>query len=75
MVYFAPAALLASLFAVHVKAQDSDDIGPAAFLWPPERPWAAAQDNIPPCGSSAGVTNRTNFPLSNRSLPLAPGVA
>lgn len=47
-----------------VKAQDNFDIGPAAFLWPADRPWSAAEDNTPPCGSAAGIGNRTTFPLS-----------
>ena len=42
----------------------SKDMGPAAFLWPPDRPWGAAYDNNAPCGSSTGTVNRTNFPLS-----------
>jgi hypothetical protein len=38
-------------------------MGPVAFLWPADREWSAAADNTAPCGSSVGVTNRTNFPL------------
>ncbi|KAJ5322833.1 hypothetical protein N7452_011122 [Penicillium brevicompactum] len=45
-------------------------MGPAAFLWPPDRAWGAAQDNTAPCGSSAGVTNRTEFPLTNGEVSL-----
>lgn len=41
-------------------------MGPAAFLWPPDRLWGAAYDNNAPCGSSTGAVNRTNFPLSKR---------
>jgi hypothetical protein len=53
------------LFFVHAaETPMATDMGPAAFLWPPDRVWGAAQDNTPPCGSSAGVTNRTEFPLS-----------
>lgn len=55
---------LASLYAPYVNAVEATDMGPAAFLWPPDRAWGAAQDNTAPCGSSAGVTNRTEFPLS-----------
>jgi len=46
--------------------QDDDDpsMGPAAFMWPSDRPWSADVDNIAPCGSSAGAGNRTNYPLS-----------
>ncbi|AEO62968.1 uncharacterized protein THITE_2107797 [Thermothielavioides terrestris NRRL 8126] len=42
----------------------SDDMGPAAIMWPPDRAWSQQADNTPPCGSVAGVTNRTAFPLS-----------
>jgi len=67
--YFASVVLaLASTFAALAGAQESSDMGPAAILWPPDRPWAAAQDNIPPCGSSAGVGNRTEFPLGMNPL-------
>lgn len=53
---------LVTLYASQVRG--ATDMGPAAFLWPPDRAWGAAQDNTAPCGSSAGVTNRTEFPLS-----------
>ena len=39
------------------------EMGPVAFMWPPDREWGAAQDNRAPCGSSQGVVNRTEFPL------------
>lgn len=39
-----------------------DDMGPAAFMWPADRVWAAHADNTAPCGSVARPTNRTNFP-------------
>lgn len=45
-------------------AQLDSDMGPAAFLWPADRAYSAVNDNTPPCGSAAGVTNRTNFPMS-----------
>ncbi|KHN95662.1 uncharacterized protein MAM_06503 [Metarhizium album ARSEF 1941] len=41
----------------------SDKMGPAAFLWPPDRPWSGEMDNQPPCGSAAGPGERTPFPL------------
>ncbi|KAI1146432.1 hypothetical protein F4825DRAFT_195393 [Nemania diffusa] len=44
--------------------------GPVAFLWPDDRPWSAAADNVAPCGSSSGVSNRTAFPLSQGSVAL-----
>ncbi|KAL4761047.1 copper acquisition factor BIM1-like domain-containing protein [Aspergillus foveolatus] len=46
------------------------EMGPAAFLWPPDRTWSAAYDNNSPCGSASGVTNRTQFPLVNGQLAL-----
>jgi hypothetical protein len=61
---------LASLFLFFAHAAETPmaaDMGPAAFLWPPDRTWGAEQDNTPPCGSSAGVTNRTELPLSEHS--------
>ncbi|KAI0551717.1 hypothetical protein F4679DRAFT_122675 [Xylaria curta] len=44
--------------------------GPVAFLWPEDRPWTAAADNVGPCGSPNTVTNRTEFPLSQGSVAL-----
>ncbi|KAI0196408.1 hypothetical protein F4808DRAFT_323408 [Astrocystis sublimbata] len=44
--------------------------GPVAFLWPESRPWSAATDNVGPCGSPKGVTDRTEFPLSQGSVAL-----
>lgn len=56
----------ASLVIPGTLAAEATDMGAAAFLWPPDRAWGAAQDRTAPCGSSAGVTNRTEFPLSMR---------
>ncbi|KAL1874352.1 hypothetical protein VTK73DRAFT_435 [Phialemonium thermophilum] len=54
-----------------VRAQTiSDDMGPAGFLWPPDRVWNADKDNTAPCGSPAGVGNRTGFPITNGKLAL-----
>ncbi|TRX96317.1 hypothetical protein FHL15_002589 [Xylaria flabelliformis] len=44
--------------------------GPVAFLWPEDRPWSAAADNVGPCGSPNKVANRTEFPLSQGSVAL-----
>ncbi|KAJ9638477.1 hypothetical protein H2204_004247 [Knufia peltigerae] len=56
------------------QAQHGEDysktMGPVAFMWPPDRVWGAAQDNTAPCGSVAGVTNRTQFPLLNGQVAL-----
>ncbi|KAG8625776.1 hypothetical protein KVT40_006177 [Elsinoe batatas] len=65
-----------SLLCSHVAAQDTHGseaaktMGPAAFMWPPDREWGAAQDNTSPCGSSSGVVNRTDFPLVNGQVAL-----
>jgi len=47
-----------------------DDLGPAAFWWPPDRAWAAHVDNNPPCGSVDGVGTRTKFPLTAGRIAL-----
>lgn len=61
--------VLANLYLSGTNAADTaTDMGPTAFLWPPDRTWGAAQDNTAPCGSSAGVTNRTDFPLSKFTI-------
>lgn len=39
--------------------------------WPADRPWNAADDNIGPCGSKGGPTNRTIYPLSQGSVALS----
>lgn len=49
---------------VHGEGDEGTIMGPVAFLWPDDRSWDASYDNTSPCGSSAGVTNRTEFPLS-----------
>ncbi|KAL4939958.1 hypothetical protein BDV06DRAFT_28394 [Aspergillus oleicola] len=46
------------------------EMGPVAFLWPPDRSWGAAYDNNAPCGSASGVVNRTEFPMVNGQLAL-----
>ncbi|KAJ5126080.1 hypothetical protein N7448_005389 [Penicillium atrosanguineum] len=68
---FSALLALASLCFSNVNAaDDATDMGPAAFLWPSDRLWGAVQDNTAPCGSSAGVTNRTEFPLTNGEVSL-----
>lgn len=54
--------------AQHDSTDDVDDMGPAAFMWPPDREWLSYHDNVAPCGTSSGPTNRTDFPLSNQTL-------
>ncbi|OKL55912.1 hypothetical protein UA08_08819 [Talaromyces atroroseus] len=51
-------------------AQLDDDMGPAAFLWPTNRVFSAVNDNTAPCGSAAGVSNRTDFPMTNGEVAL-----
>ncbi len=64
------AALLAAAAAA-VVAQ-SDTLGPASIWWPPDRVWSPDTDNIGPCGSIEGVTNRTKFPLSELTVYVFP---
>ncbi|KAJ5375693.1 hypothetical protein N7517_007699 [Penicillium concentricum] len=67
--YIALLALSAIGACAHGE-EASTEMGPAAFLWPPDRLWGAAYDNNAPCGSSTGAVNRTNFPLINGKLAL-----
>lgn len=59
---------LAARLAVAADAEYTD-MGPAAFMWPPDRVWSAAADNTSPCGSVSAPNNdnRTDFPLGNVS--------
>lgn len=57
-------SILAGLALLTASAAAVDDLGPAGFMWPADRVWSAAADNNAPCGSIAGVANRTKFPLS-----------
>jgi hypothetical protein len=45
-------------------------MGPVAFMWPPDRPWAAEEDNTGPCGSAKGPAERTQYPLTQGSVAL-----
>ena len=53
---------------VHGEGAEGTVMGPVAFLWPADRPWSESQDNIGPCGSSASIANRTQFPLGCEPL-------
>ncbi|KAH8674554.1 hypothetical protein BGZ60DRAFT_447941 [Tricladium varicosporioides] len=55
----------------HAQGAEGTVMGPVAFLWPEDRPWSADADNTAPCGSSAGITNRTQFPLDNGAVSLS----
>lgn len=65
------ALLSLSLGSAFVQAASDDDsdvtMGPAAFMWPQDRPWDADVDNVAPCGSHAAVGNRTDYPLCGSS--------
>ncbi|KAJ0107655.1 hypothetical protein J7T55_010260 [Diaporthe amygdali] len=56
---------------VHGASAEGTVMGPVAFLWPDDRPWSASNDNSGPCGSAEGVTNRTEFPLSQGQVALS----
>lgn len=62
--------LLAGL-AVPILATE-EEMGPAAFLWPPDRAWSAHIDNHAPCGSVEGPGKRVEFPLSTSTISLPP---
>ncbi|KAI8960127.1 hypothetical protein F5Y11DRAFT_349797 [Daldinia sp. FL1419] len=55
----------------HGEGLEGSVMGPVAFLWPDDRPWSASADNVGPCGSPSGVTNRTAFPLSQGTVALS----
>ncbi|TQN67363.1 putative inactive receptor kinase [Colletotrichum shisoi] len=61
-------AVLGGMLLGNVIADDK--MGPAAFLWPPDRVWSADADNTAPCGSTNGPGVRTEFPLVNGKLAL-----
>ncbi|GME45643.1 hypothetical protein GTA08_BOTSDO09368 [Neofusicoccum parvum] len=56
---------------VHGASAEGTVMGPVAFLWPADRPWSASADNTAPCGSSSGVSNRTQYPLDQGSVALS----
>ncbi|KAM3516678.1 hypothetical protein NHJ13051_009686 [Beauveria bassiana] len=66
----ATGASAAGIRAAAKGPMTSETIGPAAFMWPPDRVWSADADNTAPCGSIAGVGNRTSFPLRNGKIAL-----
>lgn len=43
--------------------EESKEMGPVAFMWPPDRDWGAAFDNTAPCGSVDETLDRTEFPM------------
>ncbi|AOW05652.1 hypothetical protein B0I72DRAFT_141274 [Yarrowia lipolytica] len=67
------ALALASLTAAQGHGEQfAQSMGPVAFLWPQDRPWADDDDNTGPCGAgaSAAIHNRTNFPLTGGHIAL-----
>lgn len=59
-----------AVMATRASAQETDDMGPAAFLWPEDRVWQGDWDNRGPCGSVAEPHNRTEFPMRTRVRTL-----
>ncbi|KAF2630897.1 hypothetical protein BU25DRAFT_387168 [Macroventuria anomochaeta] len=70
---FSSLAALAVLSSAqtHGEVEEGSSMGPVAFLWPPDRVWDAQHDNTTPCGSSAGPSNRTIYPLSQGAVALS----
>ncbi|EXJ94883.1 hypothetical protein A1O1_00001 [Capronia coronata CBS 617.96] len=68
--------LLLAYTAGRARAQEehgeeaSKEMGPVAFMWPPDRLWGADVDNRAPCGSASAPGNRTIFPLLNGVVSL-----
>ena len=63
--HFSKSAVLLAVLRVAAEGTTAyPPMGPAAFMWPTDRPWSADTDNIAPCGSSSGVGPRTEFPMS-----------
>ena len=67
----AAAALAGIATAAHGDSYEGTVMGPVAFLWPDDRVWDSADDNIGPCGSSDGPANRTTFPLDAGHVALS----
>ncbi|KAJ8108042.1 hypothetical protein OPT61_g8447 [Boeremia exigua] len=55
----------------HGEGEEGKTMGPVAFMWPPDRIWDAQHDNTAPCGSAAGPSNRTIYPLSQGAVALS----
>jgi len=62
--------LIAGVAAQQGHGADTSDMGPVAFMWPEDRAWNAADDNIGPCGSKEFAGKRTDFPLVGGSIAL-----
>ncbi|KAH8769273.1 hypothetical protein BGZ57DRAFT_765775 [Hyaloscypha finlandica] len=62
---FALVGLIQHALSAHGDGAEGTVMGPVAFLWPSDRPWASASDNIAPCGSVSPPSNRTSFPIGS----------
>lgn len=60
---FSGLAFMAASANAAIDMGDTDEMGPAAFMWPADRVWSAAMDNTAPCGSVANPGNRSEFPM------------
>ncbi|KAK9379730.1 uncharacterized protein V2V93DRAFT_373426 [Kockiozyma suomiensis] len=71
---FAIAFVISAFFSLVASQAHGEtgaqEMGPMAFLWPPDRDWSDDSDNTAPCGSVIGVRNRTEFPLEDGSVAL-----
>ncbi|BAE62025.1 unnamed protein product [Aspergillus oryzae RIB40] len=66
---FMPLVALSSAISAWAHGEEeAKEMGPVAFMWPPDRVWGAAYDNTAPCGSSSGATNRTDFPMADERV-------
>ncbi|KAK7415664.1 hypothetical protein QQX98_005696 [Neonectria punicea] len=63
------AVVVASAYAA-TDLGGTDEMGPAAFMWPADRVWAASMDNTAPCGSVASPGNRSQFPMTSAKVAL-----
>ncbi|KAJ4201117.1 hypothetical protein NW767_006768 [Fusarium falciforme] len=67
---FSGLAFMAASAHAAVDMGDTDEMGPAAFMWPADRVWSAAMDNTAPCGSVANPGNRSEFPMQKGKVAL-----
>lgn len=57
------AALAPLPFASAHSEEDLEHMGALGLMWPPDREWSEDEALTAPCGSPAGVVNRTEYPL------------
>ncbi|KAI0460773.1 hypothetical protein LJB42_001573 [Komagataella kurtzmanii] len=68
--YANPIAFAEALAALSHGAEYAQTMGEIAMMFPPDREWSEDTENEPPCGTSAGVGNRTDFPLDDGFVAL-----